>query len=389
VAELRQVDRALLAIARAFLDVTEHLGEPQGRGVLILDEPTAFLPAADVERLFSAVHRAAAEGTGVIYISHRTEEILELTDSVSVLRDGVLVRTAQTGELDQTQLVELILGEQLENFYPHLSSPSNREALVVSGLSGDLVHEVSLSLNEGEIVGVTGINGAGYEELPYLLFGATPPRSGTISIKGRRELAVGFAPRRAIRGGLALLPADRQSLSGAQELTVFENVSLPLLRRFIKFGRISRRQERAAVETVLRDYAVKPPDGKALLRQLSGGNQQKALLGKWLQLQPSVLLLHEPTQGVDVGAKKEIFGRIEQAAAEGAAVLVASSEYEDLAHLCHRVVVLRDGRVTAELIGGELTEENIVREAYGSERGGASDRLVVAGVGTAGGNNER
>jgi ribose transport system ATP-binding protein len=206
---------------------------------------------------------------------------------------------------------------------------------------------------------VTGLGGSGYEELPYLLSGALPAAAGVLLVGGVRIAAKALRPPAARALGLALLPADRQRASAAQRLSVRENVSLPVLDRFFRWGLLQRGAERRATQAILQRFGVRPPDPEAPLRTLSGGNQQKALLGKWMQTAPAVLLLHEPTQGVDVGSKQDIFRKIEEAAAAGVAVIIASAEVEDLAHLCHRVAVLRGGRLAGDLAGSERTEQAI------------------------------
>ncbi|MDW5598185.1 sugar ABC transporter ATP-binding protein [Conexibacter stalactiti] len=356
---LSQVERALVAIVRALLEL------PGGGGVLVLDEPTAFLPAEEVERLFAAVRTAAASGTAVLYVSHRLEEVLALASTVTILRDGRHIVTRSLEGLGKEQLVELILGQRLEAFYPTLEASAGAPVLRAEGISGRVVRDLSLTLGGGEIVGVTGLGGSGFDELPYLLAGAGGASAGSISLGEQRFDASTLDPARAIAAGIALLPADRRRQSGVPGLSVAANVSLPALRRFARAGRIDRRAERAAVGELIERLGVTPPDERLQLGQLSGGNQQKALLGKWLQLEPRVLLLHEPAQGVDVAAKHELMARFEQAAERGAGVLIASAEHEDLAHLCHRVLVLHGGCLVAELSGAEISEERIAELSFG------------------------
>jgi ribose transport system ATP-binding protein len=359
IADLGQVDRALVAIARSLLEL------PEGGGVLVLDEPTAFLPDEDVEHLFAAVRKVAASGTAVIYVSHRLEEILELTDSVTVLRDGLVVGNESTAGLTKAGLVELILGQAIENFYPDIPMAGSERVFAAEGITGETVREISLSLSAGEIVGVTGLNGSGFDELPYLLFGASQATAGTIQLSGVERPAQTVKPVEAIEAGVVLLPGDRQRRGGVPGLPVKDNISLPALSGFFRGGRLRHGEERRAVSGILQKMVVTPPNPNLLLGQLSGGNQQKALLGKWLHLAPRVLLLHEPTQGVDVLAKRELFTQIEHAAADGAAVVIASSEAEDLAHLCHRIIVLYNGRAVGHLAGAEITEERIAHLSFG------------------------
>ncbi len=361
IGDLRQVDRATVAIVRGLMDLEVAGGE----GVLILDEATAYLPRDGVDRLFSVVRSVAAQGMAVVFVSHRLDEVLDLTETISVLRDGALVGTVRTAAATEERLIEMILGTLLDGYYPEPARRSDDTLLRVEDMYGAVVSGVTLSLHRAEVLGLTGIAGSGYEEVPYLLFGAQAASSGTIrTVDGAGVDLVSMRPRRAIGLGMALLPADRQYASGVPEFSVTRNVSLPILNSFWRGGRLRKREEQDAARRLISDYDLQPASPDTRLAQLSGGNQQKALLAKWLQRTPTILLLHEPTQGVDVGAKKDIFARLEAVAGSGAAVLIASTEYEDLAHICHRVLVFRDGAVVAELTGADLTEERILERCY-------------------------
>lgn len=358
---LSPVEKAFVAIARGFIDA-----EARG-GVLVLDEPTAFLPQEDVGRLFAAIRALAASGQAILYVSHRLDEILEISGNVTVLRDGRVVHEGAIAGLSEDDLVRHILGEDARTFYPDLAEAGSEVALRVEGLSGGGLSNVSLTLRRGEIVGLSGLAGAGYEVLPYLLTGALPATAGTLSTPAHSLAISSLRPHVARTLGIALLPADRQKASGAQSLSLRENVSLPVLRRYFRRGRMQGALERAAAAKLLHAFQVRPPRPEAPLRTLSGGNQQKALLGKWMQTQPAILILHEPTQGVDVGSKQDIFRKIEEIAAEGVAVVIASAESEDLARLCHRVVVLRRGVVAGELSGATLSETALNDLAFRGE----------------------
>jgi ribose transport system ATP-binding protein len=217
-------------------------------------------------------------------------------------------------------------------------------------------------VHRGEIVGVTGLVGMGHDELPYLLFGARRARAGELRVGG--AVVARPSPAAMRRAGVALLPADRKRASGNQTASVLENVTLPVLGSFFAGGILHRRRERAHVLELLARFEVRPPLPDAPLSALSGGNQQKALLAKWLQRRPRVLLLHDPTQGVDIGSRARIFSIIREVAGEGVAVVIVSSEHEDLAHLCNRVLVMRRGRVGVELAGADVSEERIVEQCY-------------------------
>jgi len=377
VGELGEVDRALVAIVRGFLDLEAGAaaGTRVGGGILVLDEPTAYLPRDSAEQLFATVRSVAEAGTAVVFVSHRLPEVMDLTDRTTVLRDGKVVGTLVTEECEEDELIELILGGELQDFYPEPHQPQAEVALRARGLTGEVAVDVDFDVHRGEIVGLTGIAGAGYDDVPYLLFGATPALAGSLEIDdGNGALNIDAAdlrPSAAMKAGMALLPADRLRNSGVGELSLSANTSLPVLPWFFRGGRLRFGNERNEMAELLQRFTVRPPDPDAPLGQLSGGNQQKALLGKWLQRQPPVLLLHEPTQGVDVGAKQDVFEKLRDAAEAGSAIVYSSAEYEDLAHLCDRVLVFQGGRVRAELTGGDLTEDRIVEQCYLVERDGA------------------
>jgi ribose transport system ATP-binding protein len=363
VGSLSQVDRALVAIARA-VDEADHTSREGRGGVIVLDEPTSYLPRDGVDRLFASVRELKAHGMGVLFVSHRINEILELCDSIAVLRDGVLAARLDAGTATEEQVVEAMLGRRLEQYFPAPShGVASEVALKVDGVSGGGVHDVTFEVQRGEIYGVTGILGMGQERLLYLLNGANQA-TGRIAFDDTEVDASTMNPRRALRLGIALLPADRIRTSGVQEASLLENLTLTTLSRYTKLGRIRHQTERTAARRLVEDYDVRPGDIDGLMRTLSGGNQQKALLAKWMNAQPRVLLLHEPTQGVDIGAKQQIFALLRAAADAGLSIVVATTEYEDLVGLCDRVMVMRDGRRGIELGGTALTLERLVEECY-------------------------
>lgn len=363
VASLSEVNRALVAIARAL----DGLVSNEQGGLLVLDEPTVYLPRDGIDRLFRAVRRIAELGGGVLFVTHRLEEVGEICNRVTVLRDSRKVGTVETAAVDASQLVEMILGRSLEDLYPEPHLAPGEVRLAVRGLSGAGVHEVSFDLSRGEILGLTGLVGMGFDAVPYLIFGARPAASGELTIDGARLSGSDLTPYTATRHGLALLPANRTRDSGLGSATVCENVTLPVLPSYFRGGRLRQREELRDVTGLLHGFEVNPPDPARRLSTLSGGNQQKALVAKWLQRQPLVLLLHEPTQGVDIGSRKQIFQLIRDTADRGCAVILASAEYEDLAHLCDRVIIFRHGRAVSELRGSTVTRERIVEQCYRSD----------------------
>lgn len=349
--QLPQAERALLGFASAW----QELQVPGG--VLVLDEPTACLAPAAAQRMFEAVRRAAHRGASVIFVSHRLDEVLNVSDRIAVLREGALIGVLDTPETDEPSLVTQMLGRPVDEFYPSAPTHVGDMGLAVSALSGAIVKDLSLQVRHGEIVGVTGLVGGGHDEVPYLIFGALPARAGKVTVAGKQ---VRQNPREMRRAGVALLPADRPGASGAMHATLTENVTLPTVGKFFRRGWLRSRQEEISVRSLLGRYDVRPPSPRAPLGALSGGNQQKVLLAKWLQMMPSVLMLHEPTHGVDIGSRSQIFTFIKQSALTGAAVVIASSEYEDLANLCDRVIILSRGRHVGDLAGAQLTEDRIV-----------------------------
>lgn len=360
VSRLTPVNRAMVAIVRAVeqLRRTEH-------GLLVLDEPTASLPRDGVDVLVRAVREVAASmKVGVLFVSHRLDEVLAMTDRVSVLRDGRLVASHSTRRVTEQELISSMLGRSIDDLYPEPGAAVGDVALSARNLTGQVVRSIDLDLRRGEVLGLTGLLGMGQEEIPYLLFGAQPEASGELIVGGHELNVRGLTPRKAMAAAIALLPADRQREGALGAASVAENVSLPSIGEFFRAWRLDRRREMSRVSDLLRLFGVNPPDPRRSFSTLSGGNQQKALIAKWFQLKPDVLLLHEPTQGVDVGARTQIFSHIQEAASLGCAVLLASTEYDDLAHLCDRVIVFRNGAIAATLSRPALSLSRILAACY-------------------------
>jgi ABC-type sugar transport system ATPase subunit len=365
VGTLTPAERAIVAIARA-LDGWEY---PQG--LLILDEPTAALHSEEVERLFTAVRRVASRGAGVIFVSHRLDEVMDLSDRVVVLRDGRVVADTHVTRLNHNELVRLIVGSALEESSPRDRRDPGKVALSVRGLGGRRVQGFDLDLGAGEVVGLSGIIGSGREHVTGLLAGALPRSDGEVAVAG--AALAPSDPQAAISAGLAYVPADRRADGAVMTMRVRENMTLPNLRRLRRrFGWLDTSAERREVSDWVQRIELRPADPERPLELFSGGNQQKVVLAKWLRNNPRVLLLDEPTQGVDVGAKQAIYELVHAAADDGAAVLMASSDTAELATVCDRVLVMRDGAVCAEVKGGELTEERLVLESLALNQSTAS-----------------
>jgi ribose transport system ATP-binding protein len=359
VSELNQIERTRLAIVRAFDQLS---GVEQG--VLVLDEPTAALPRDGIERFFASIKELTNTGFGVLFVSHRLEEVFELASRVTVLRDSRCTHSGPTADLHEDSLIELILGFALERLYPEPHTPATEVIARIDNATGANVTDVSIPIHRGEIVGLTGLLGGGWDRLPYLVFGAENASGGTLTIGEQTSELKGMTPRDAIKLGCAFLPGNRLVDGSLQSASVKDNLTLPTLESYYTGGILHHRRELAHVRALLLGYDVRPPEPDRLLASLSGGNQQKVLVAKWFETQPSLLLLHEPTHGVDVGARAAIFERLREAAANGMGILLATSDYEDLPHLCNRVIVLRDGRAVSELHGASLTHERIVEQCF-------------------------
>ncbi|MEC3975776.1 sugar ABC transporter ATP-binding protein [Amycolatopsis sp. H20-H5] len=354
---LSPAQRAIVGIARA-MD-----GWTRPDNVLVLDEPTTALHGDEVRILFDAVRRVAASGAGVVFISHRLDEVLSLADRAVVLRDGRVVADEATSRFDHDAMVKLIAGREVADV-DLAGGSGGQPVLTVSGISGEEIHDFSLTLRAGEIVGVGGLQGSGREQLGAMLFGARHRHGGRVEVAGRK-LVPGDTSA-AIRSGVAYVPADRRRGGAIMDLTVRENLTLPSLRPLRRrLGWIDRQAELAETRTWMRVVDLRPPAPEQPLKLLSGGNQQKVVMAKWLRLEPRVLLLDEPTQGVDVGAKAAIHELVAAAKNNGTAVLVCSSDTKELVSLCDRVLVFKDGRVISEVARAQLTEARLVRDELG------------------------
>ena len=359
---LNGVNRALVAILRALEQVADAPA-----GVLVLDEPTPYLPRDGIDRLFDAVRSVAKSGLGVIFVTHRLEEIFALADTVSVLRDGSLITTASTKGLSERELVRSILGFSVDDLYPSEHESSERVVASIKGLSSASVHDFSVDLRAGEVVGVTGLVGMGWETVPYLLFGASPATAGSMVVEEESLDLRGLHPRTAMAAGVALLPGDRLRAGAVPSASVLENMTLPTLGDYFMRGMLRLRRETSAVEAFIDDFEIVPKDSAAPMATLSGGNQQKVVVARWFARHPRVFIMHEPTQGVDVGARRGLFAKIRDIAETGVPILLASSEHQDLARLCDRVLVFRDGWVASELRGASLTEERLMEQCFVSK----------------------
>lgn len=361
IADLSQADRALVAITRAFEEVRTQSAD--GRGILILDEPTPFLPKSGVDQLFALVRGVVADGASVILVAHDIDEIREITDRATILRDGKLAGTVVSAKASHEDFIELIVGEKVTMFQGNRVLAQDKPlAAKVQGVTCEAALDVSFDVKEGEILGLTGLIGSGFDRVPEAIYGAAKAEAGIIEIGGNTLPLVGMVPHRAMEQSIAFLPADRLGKAGVGSLTIAENMALPVLSDFrtwrgIDWGRINTH-----VFGLGQKYDIRPNRPYQALSSLSGGNAQKVLMAKWLQTGPKILMLDEPTQGVDVGARQKLLSAVDEAAGNGTAVLIASTDAEQLAQICHRVLVFSKGRIVTELTGADITKDRISEE---------------------------
>jgi ABC-type sugar transport system ATPase subunit len=334
--------------------------------LIVMDEPTARLSSGDAEKLHEVVRSLASRGTTVVFVSHFLEEVLALADVVSVMRDGKLVRTSPTAEETAGGLIVSMVGRTLEAIFPDRPprEPSAPEVLRVEGLSREGVfRDVSFSVAEGEIVGMAGLVGAGRSEVARAIFGVDPRDGGRVLVDGE-EIPAGDV-RRALAAGVAMIPESRKDQGLLLVRSVRENVSLPYLRRLSRLGVVRGRAERGRIRELADALDIRFGSDEQPVYSLSGGNQQKVLFGRWLLERPRLLIADEPTRGVDIGAKQAIYALLAELAAEGLAILMISSELEEILGLCDRILVMREGELVTELSGEEATEHAVVEAAFG------------------------
>lgn len=374
VASLSPVERAFVAIIRAFEDLRASDAGYGGEGILVLDEPTPFLPAEDVQRLFDLIRSIVRTGASVIIVTHDIDEVRDITDRVAVLRDGELAGLIDTKTASRQDILDTIVGERIESFSKdRRQAPAGAPAAVtVSACSVGQAPEFDLAIAEGETLGVTGLIGSGYARLPYALYGALPAR-GTLRLDGKTIDLARLTPAGAQAHGIALLPGDRLGAAGAGSLSVTDNITLPVLPDLAGPLGLDLKAMRGRADTLSTDYDVRPHNPALALGALSGGNQQKVLLAKWLQTDPRLLLLDEPTQGVDFGARQQIFEALDQAARKGTSILCASTDNEQLEQICDRILVFSRGRPVTELKGAEITRAAITEACFYSHDAEAAE----------------
>ncbi|HEX2132968.1 MAG TPA: sugar ABC transporter ATP-binding protein [Actinophytocola sp.] len=332
--------------------------------IIVMDEPTAALSTVEAERLFRVARRLADGGAALLFISHRLEELAALCQRVTVLRDGALVTTAAMADVDRDTLVRSMVGRDVEQLFPGRDHEPGDAALVVEGLTrAGVFHDVSFTVRRGEVVGLAGLVGSGRSEVARAVFGVDERDAGTVTVAGRPLR--GADPRVAIAAGLAMVPEDRREQGLVLDLSIERNATLPRLRAVSRWGVVRRARERAVAAEWAERLGLRFRRLADPVATLSGGNQQKVVLGKWLATEPVVLIVDEPTRGIDVGAKVEVHALLADLAARGIAVLMISSELSEVLGMADRVLVMHEGRLTAELDRAEATEETVMHAATG------------------------
>lgn len=359
IADLSAAERQVVQITRALLD------QPR---VLVFDEPTAALVRQEAHRLFAIIRRLAAQGTAIVYISHYLEEVRDLCDRVTILRNGRDVGTLDPRETPMAEMVARMINRDIDEMFPKRAITQGPPVLELRGFAqAGRFDPVSFTLHEGEILGLTGLLGSGAKEVVQALFGLHAATAGHLLVRGQPVSIA--SPGQAVARGFGLVPEDRRHQGIAPEISARENATLASLRRLTRFGLIDGRRERQQVQGLIERLGIKTPGTETRLRDLSGGNQQKVVLAKWLSAQSDVYILDEPTVAVDVAAKVEIYKLLGELAARGAAILVLSTDLMELRGLCDRILVMYRGRITRRLLPAETSADEILAAATGAAPG--------------------
>ena len=334
----------------------------QNADLIVMDEPSAILAGQELDRLFTTIRSLVAEGVTIVYISHRLNEIFEIADDVTVLKDGRVAGAQPIGEVTRARLIQMMVGRPFEEVFPRGARPRGAPALTARNVTTErLPHPASLTLYEGEILGLAGMVGAGRTEVARALFGADGLRSGEILLKGARIRP--RSPKEAVEAGLAMAPEDRKSEGLFLDQSIRSNITLASLDKVTRFGVIQRDKETATIERARRELSIAMASPELEAQYLSGGNQQKVVLAKWLQTQPSVIIFDEPTRGVDVGAKFEIYELMRKLAERGVAILMISSDLIEILGMSDRILVMHEREIVGELTSDEASEERIIELA--------------------------
>ncbi|MHC1772545.1 MAG: sugar ABC transporter ATP-binding protein [Flexilinea sp.] len=334
--------------------------------IIIMDEPTSALTEKEVATLFEQIKKLRSNGVGIIYISHKLDEVFAISDRISVLRDGELIGTFNTPEITHDNLIQMMVGREIKAIYPKIETKRGKVAMTVSGLSrGSHFQNISFQLNYGEILGIGGLVGAGRSELVECIFGITRSTAGEVAVNGQPVKIK--HPKQAIAHKIALITEDRKLTGLNLTETLESNISVVVLDRISKMGIIDKKKETAATDTYIQKLNIKTNSRSMKVYKLSGGNQQKVVLAKWLLSEPEIIILDEPTRGIDVGAKREIYLLMGELAKAGKAVLMISSEIPELMGLADRIIVLADGHLTGEIARKNFSQELIMQYASNLE----------------------
>jgi inositol transport system ATP-binding protein len=344
------------------LEITKAIS--RNCNIIIMDEPTSAITQKEVAALFEKIRALKARGVSIIYISHKLEEIFQIADDITVFRDGKVVGTRPAAELDIDTVISMMVGRKLENSYPKELVPKGETLLEVEAMSGEAFRNVSFHLSRGEIVGFSGLMGAGRTEVMRALFGLDAIHSGTVKTKGVKARIRKVAD--SIKSGMVMLSEDRRRYGIVPVRSVRENCSIASLERIIYGGRLHAKQENGLVGKMFGQMRVKTPSFDTPIQALSGGNQQKVLLSRWMLRNPDILILDEPTRGIDVGAKYEIYRLMTDLARDGKAIVMVSSELPELLGMCDRIYVMSQGTITGELERKDFSQELIMKYATGS-----------------------
>lgn len=338
--------------------------------VIVLDEPTAMLNEKEVRILFEIIDSLKKDGITIIYISHRMEEIYEIGDRISVLKDGTYVGTFDKNRLTMDQLIVKMVGRELKDVYPDKKRGQGEKILEVRNLSNSHISDISFSLYKGEVLGIAGLVGSGRSEILRAVFGADPKWKGEIFLNGK-QITI-RSPRDAIMHGIGFVPEERKTQGIIGCLSIKDNLTLIYSQIKARMGFLQKKEEDSVTEYYIEKLSIKTTGGAQIVGNLSGGNAQKVVVAKWLSISPSILLLDEPTQGIDVGAKAEIYQLIDMLAKEGIGVIVVSSDLMEIIHLSNRILVMKEGSISGELVGDAITEDRVMMYAMGVEENEAS-----------------
>jgi ribose transport system ATP-binding protein len=357
----RRLVRDLTVASKQLVEIAKAIAKKAR--FIIMDEPTAPLTENEVDILFDTVHRLKAEGVTIIYISHRLDELFQVSDRVTVMRDGQVITTGDTNAFDKQALIHHMVGRKLTETFPARNHAAGETALEVKNITGNGVQPVSFSLRAGEIFGFAGLVGAGRTELARLIFGADPKEGGSVYLNGKPVDI--RSPKDAVDNGISLVPEDRKQQGVLLRMDISSNIVIPILRRISRGYVVDTKKETDVVKTEIDSLDIRTPSARQLVQNLSGGNQQKVVLGKWLASDCKILILDEPTRGIDVGAKQEIYKLVNTLAKNGLAIIVISSEMEEILNMTDRMLVLFEGRFMGELSKDQYSQSTVLQLASG------------------------